>query len=95
MRRRFAIPIEGFRSTSRSSPGLSRKEIGIMSAQGGDGAPSGSMAPSPLYPNTNAKNGDAGGIGDKPGPLEGDGHEGIPLGLSKLAREELEVGDGS
>lgn len=64
-----------------------------MDANGSSGASLSSAAPSPLYPNTNATNGDAGAAGDRPGPLARDGSAGIPLGLSKLDREDLEVGN--
>lgn len=98
MRRPFVVIVyfHGFRGVFRSSPGLSRKDAGLMSAKyvrNGSGASSGSAAPSPLYPTpTVATNGDAGATGAKPSPLVEDAHAGIPLGLSKLDREDLEVG---
>lgn len=83
----------------RSSPGLSRKDAGLMTvkdARNGGGASSTSGTPSPLYPNSTTTTGDAGATasatGDKPNLLVGDVHEGIPLGLSKLDRDDLEVG---
>eukprot|EP00903_Cladosiphon_okamuranus_P015600 g14405.t1 len=75
----------------RSSPGLSRKEAGLVSVKGGSGASSSSAAPSPLNPKSTATNDDAGATGGQAGPLAGDGHAGIPLGLSKLDREGLEL----
>ncbi len=85
----------------RSSPGLSRKDAGLENVKGsgsrnGRGASSGSATPAPLYPTTNDGGGgsevEAAAIGRGANPIMGDGSEGIPLGLSKLGREDLEVG---
>lgn len=82
---------------ARSSPGLPRKDAGLMNVKGhdngsGSGASSGSAAGSPLYPTNSGTNGDAGAVAGEPNPFMDDGSTGIPLGLSRLGREDLEVG---
>lgn len=62
----------------------------------GRGASSGSAAPAPVHPAANVgdggANGEAAAVRRGGNPIMSDGSEGIPLGLSKLGREDLEVG---
>jgi len=64
-------------------------------SRNGRGTSSGSAAPAPLNPATNGGGGgtnvEVGAIGGGANPIMADGSEGIPLGLSKLGREDLEV----
>lgn len=63
-----------------------------MSEKGGNGASSGFANPLPLFPNSAEASGDAGATGDKSSLLVRGLGAAIPVGLSKLDREGLQVG---